>query len=304
MLFRKLFNRLSPFESIPQLHINRLSSYSEYLKYISDREQEYTEIQLTEQELIISSTRFTVLGYCYICNMETEFLVDFNYSYKVNGRLTPNWRERLVCPYCKLINRMRASIHIFEKVCRPMSSDKIYISEQTTPLYLWLSNKYKNITGSEYLGDSIAFGQTNHNGIRNESFNKLTFGDGEFDFILSFDVFEHIPDYKKAFRECFRCLRPGGKLLFSVPFRKDSYKNIVRAHLTSEGTVEHLLPPEYHGDPINSKGCLCFYHFGWVILDQLLEIGFNKTNALMYWSRALGYIGGEQIQLIAYKYTG
>lgn len=38
-----------------------------------------------------------------------------------------------------------------------------------------------------------------------------------FDTVVSFEVLEHVPDPEKALREIFRVLRPGGKLVMSVP---------------------------------------------------------------------------------------
>jgi len=65
--------------------------------------------------------------------------------------------------------------------------------------------------------------------------------------------------------------------------------------------VSHVLPPEYHGDPLQSGGCLSFYQFGWELLDELKAMGFKDATALLYWSRELGYLGGEQILFTATK---
>ena len=43
------------------------------------------------------------------------------------------------------------------------------------------------------------------------------FADGSIDAIIAMDVFEHILDDDRAFRECRRALRPGGHLIVSVP---------------------------------------------------------------------------------------
>ena len=86
----------------------------------------------------------------------------------------------------------------------------------------------------------------------------MTFPDEQFDLILSFEVMEHVPNYCKAFGECARTLKPGGKMLFSAPFDANAALNRIRARLLQMATVEHILPPECHGDPLNAEGCLAF----------------------------------------------
>jgi ubiquinone/menaquinone biosynthesis C-methylase UbiE len=45
----------------------------------------------------------------------------------------------------------------------------------------------------------------------------LPFGDASFDLVICSEVLEHIPDEKTAIREIIRVLKPGGKLVVSVP---------------------------------------------------------------------------------------
>lgn len=286
----------------PVLRITRVASYEAYCAHALRSQEDHTRRYRQERNLIQNTSSFTVPGYCFVCARHTNFLVDFNYAPQENGERVPNWRERLECPHCKLNNRLRASVQIFEQECQPKPTDKIYITEQVTSLYKILRRKYAGVVGSEYLGEFIAFGRTNWKRIRNEDLTQLSFKDNEFDLILSFDVFEHIPSYQKGLRECLRCLQPGGKLLFSVPFVKESPENIVRARLNSDKTVTHILPPEYHGNPLG-EGCLCFHHFGWALLDEIRNLGFGDVNALLYWSRELGYMGSDQILFEARKVT-
>ena len=229
-------------------------------------------------------------------------MVDFQYQWEVrNGRRIPNWRERLECGECGLNSRMRAAIHLLQREFSPSRDARLYITEQTTPLFQCLSRSYRGLTGSEFLGSTISYGTTDHRGVRNESIARLTFASELFDFILSFDVFEHVPDYLAGFRECWRCLRPGGTLLFTVPFDPEMSTNFIRARLDSEGGVEHLAPPEYHGDPLSSAGCLSYYTFGWELLNEVRTVGFTDASALLFWSRDFGYLGRNQIVFVVEK---
>lgn len=280
----------------------RIESYHDYLGHAAAMGDEYQQRRRVEQHLVTGPASFLTAGRCYVCQETVDFYSDFQYAFHdEQGRPMPNWRERLVCPLCRLNNRMRASIHIFEQLCGPRAESAIYLTEQTTPVYAWFREHYPHSMGSEYLGEAVPFGTTNEHGIRNESVTRLTFADNCFDFIVSFDVFEHVPEYEKALRECLRCLKPSGTLLLSVPFDLGSEAHIVRARITPDESIEHLLPPEYHGDPLSTAGCLCFYHFGWELLPQLRAIGFATAEACLYWSREFGYLGGEQILFLARK---
>ncbi|MGO9613946.1 MAG: class I SAM-dependent methyltransferase [Dissulfurispiraceae bacterium] len=283
------------------METSKIASYREYQEYLLRMQDEHAQRARYEKGCTISDKPFALPGVCYVCKKDVSFSVGYSYSYISNGALTPNWREHLLCPSCGLNNRMRASIHLFEQLLNPKPFTRIYILEQTTPLYQWLSKKYWDVTGSEYLGDTIALGKKNAQGIRNESITLLTFPDRFFDVILSFDVFEHISNFQKAFAECCRVLSLGGQLLFTVPFEPRSQKNIVRAIVKDAGIIEHLLPPEYHGDPINAEGCLAFYRFGWEMLDQLKQAGFAAACAHTYWSHEFGYLGDDQMVFIAKK---
>ncbi len=53
--------------------------------------------------------------------------------------------------------------------------------------------------------------------IRRVEGTRLPFGDGSFDVVMSFDVFEHIPDSGAHLQEVRRVLRPGGTYLVQTP---------------------------------------------------------------------------------------
>lgn len=293
------------FNFTPRLKVTDINNLAGYLDYSESMRSEYASRQQAELALITDNTSFDSNGFCFVCGRKSVFQTDFLYSdpnHIVAGKPIPNWRERLVCSACKLNNRVRGSIQFLEQKLKAKLTDNIYVTEQLTPLYAHLKNNYPRLQGSEYLGEKIPFGSTDEaSGIRNESITKLTFETNTFNYILSFDVFEHVPEYPVALKECFRCLKKGGALLFSVPFNKFSEGNLVRAKVDKYGSIAHILEPEYHGDPTNSAGCLCFYHFGWELLEQLRETGFRQVHAHFFWSEKLGYLGGEQILFSASK---
>jgi len=302
LIQKRANSTLNTREKGASLEYNSIANYEAFRKYAQSQADVYANREAIEKQSIGPGEQFYTEGFCYTCSTKRKFVTDYSYAVVFeNGEKKPNWREHLLCPGCGLNNRMRAAIQIFEQLLHGSKQPAIYITEQTTPLFRWLSDQYINVEGSEYLGNDIPYGMCDNRGIRNESLTQLTWEDNIFDVILSFDVFEHIPDYRKALKECARVLRPGGILLFTVPFVSAEEKNMVRAHVTDDGSIEHLLPPEYHGDPVNQAGCLAFYHFGWELLEEVRNYGFCQVEALFYWSRELGYLGMDQKIFGAYK---
>ena len=283
----------SPFEA------TRIASFEEYDDHARSMAGEYESRNLIEQELLVEQPHFVVPGYCFVCSQPVSFLADYAYGFTAAGRMVPNWRECLICPGCRLNNRMRAAIHLFHELCHPRPDCSLYITEQTTPMYQWFNRAFANVLGSEFLGSGVLPGSENIKGIRHEDLISLSFGDEQFDFVLSFDVFEHIPNYRKAFSECRRVLKKGGFLCFTIPFDRHSARNIIRAEMRPDGTTNHLMTPEYHADPLQESGCLCYRHFGWECLDELKNEGFSEAACYLYWSREYGYLGGEQLLFLS-----
>ena len=225
-------------------------------------------------------------AYCAVCSGQFAMSVAIGADPE-----TTNWRETLACQ-CGLNSRQRAAFHFLVQRSKPLHRLAIYVCEQTTPFYREVGRKTDHLAGSEYLGDSVPAGHINEQGIRHESATGLSFPDESFDRYLSFDVFEHIPDYLKAFREAARVLRPGGRLVFTVPFDQGRQDHQIRAKMLPSGEIEHIFPPEYHGDPMSQAGILCFQIFGWDMLDDLKRSGFREAAAYVYYSRQYGYLGG------------
>lgn len=304
-LNRQLTRMASTHPDIFNFDFRKLSSRKDYLEYQESSFHILEEARNFEDSLINGSGRqpewFLVKGYCYLCRKHVRFYVDFNYGSSENGQRIPNWREHLRCPVCRLNNRSRAALHLFELLLRPVEGARIYITEQTSHLFRQLKKTYPDAIGSEYLNDGTLSGQRNKRGVRHENLTRLSFKTNELDFILSFDVFEHVFDLNAALRECHRCLKTGGVLFFTVPFNFHKTENVIRTRIDRDGKVTHLLPPVFHGDPLNPDGILCCHDFGWELFSNLRDMGFKDVHACMYWSKDYGYLGKDQCVFLARK---
>ena len=199
-----------------------------------------------------------------------------------------NWREALRCPETRMNARLRASVHAIESCLDLYDDSQFYIAEQVTPLFKYLKSRFDRIIGSEFLGNAVPLGQLNQRGVRNEDLCQLTFENDFLDAVLSFDVMEHVPDYVRAIRESFRVLRPGGRFFWSAPVNLNSLTTAVRA-VIENGKIKHLLPPQYHGDPISGDGVLCYQIFGWDVLETIREVGFRDVCLMVCHGQQFGY---------------
>ncbi|MEO6365894.1 MAG: class I SAM-dependent methyltransferase [Luteimonas sp.] len=221
--------------------------------------------------------------YCGLCRQPA--------TYRFGGKAFDP-REQLCCGSCGLNARIRAGVLLLDDAL-PHAAD-LYMTEQATPAYAWMQRRHPALRGSEFEHDPAArerlaahLASLGGNGpVKYEDVTALSFDSAMLDAIVSFDVLEHVPDYRAALREFARVLRQGGVLIATFPFT-DHEQTIVRARMQGNGEIEHLLEPEYHGDPI-SGGVLCFYHFGWDVLDAVREAGFSDARMVMPWAPGAG----------------
>lgn len=240
---------------------------------------------------------FMMRGYCAVCGGSHPMRTDYHFGYTdANGRKQPSWRERQVCR-CELNCRQRSCFHVLVGGLGLSENALIYCTEQTTELFRHIRRGFPLAIGSEFLGDKMPLGAQNEQGIRNEDITRLTFPDDAFDCVFSIDVLEHVPDYKAGLAELARCLKPGGKLLLTAPFHFGKDQTIIRAGVDAERKLTHYLPPVYHGDPLSTEGCLCFNDFGWDLLDDVANAGFDDVALHVFTSEEYGYVGLQYVLL-------
>ena len=282
------------------LPITHCSTFEEFNAFLAMTAPLREEIAVFEGSLVSDSESFSLPGYCEVCARDVQFTGHYAHCFiAADGKRSPNWREILNCPHCGLNNRMRATVGFIQHSAK--QTDSLYLTEQVTPMFRVVRSLFPRALGSEFIPHGIARGDTDGRGIRHEDVTNLTLESRSIDLIGTFDVLEHVPDYRRAIQEFCRCLRPGGTLVMTVPFALGSPVTIARAKVMDDGSIRHLLPPEYHGDPLSSAGILSYYDFGWDLLDRLAEEGLVDQGLYFYWSYELGYLGQTQFVIKAQK---
>jgi SAM-dependent methyltransferase len=107
-------------------------------------------------------------------------------------------------------------------------------------------------------------------GVRSEDVEALTFADESIDVFITQDVLEHVFNPDRAIREIHRVLRPGGAHVFTAPKHRGLDASRQRARLGADGVVDHLLPEEYHGNPIGDNKALVTWDYGYDF-EQLMS---------------------------------
>lgn len=183
------------------------------------------------------------------------------------------------CFVCRASAVTMSIVSVLRKVAPEIGSLDVYELSSRGPLFHYLKKNVKKVTSSEFFTD-VALGEF-RNGVQCQDVQRLSYPSASFDICTSTEVFEHVPDDSKGFSEILRVLRPNGIFIFTVPLHSD-YKTIERALHTSNGEFQHLLPPEYHGDPLSeTRSILAFRNYGQDITDRLRTAGFVKAEILM-----------------------
>ncbi len=142
------------------------------------------------------------------------------------------------------------------------------------PIHDYLARHCRKLVCSEYL-DGVAPG-TVLDGVECQDVQRLTYPSNSFDVCVCTEVFEHVPDDEAGFAEIRRVLRQGGVLVLTVPLHEFECTR-ERARLLN-GQVEHLLPPEYHDDPMRGSGTALVYRdYGADLGARLRAAGFREV---------------------------
>jgi len=216
-------------------------------------------------------------GRCPVCSRRTVFVV-------VHPETI---RENAYCLWCRSSSRNRhvarcivqtfsdRGIRRFGDLARAEHVSVYHLAASGPFVRVW--GRPANVTYSEYF-DGCRSGER-RDGVLCQDVQRLSFDDECFDLVVSEEVFEHVPDYRRGFAEVRRVLKPGGYHIFSVPF---SLTHATRERFElREGERVPVLPVASHGDPLRGTVPV-FTDFGRDLPEVLAGLGFEVR---LEWSR-------------------
>jgi len=190
------------------------------------------------------------------------------------------------CLACRASSVTLSLIAVLRQRLPALAGQPVFEMSSRGALHRWLQRQHCALTSSEYFA-GVASGEY-RDGVLCQDVQALSFADASFALCTSTDVFEHVTDDRKGFAHVARVLRRGGLFVFTVPLY-DAAATEERVRFAVDGTIEHLLPPEYHGDPVGASGrILALRNYGRDIVDRLVAAGFASAEVVMPAQRWLG----------------
>lgn len=195
-------------------------------------------------------------------------------------------REGTLCAFCKSPTRAR---HLARALLDDLSATKELKFEtlqqlsRARPADLLIA-EINEIPGvHKYLTKLPGIVYSEYGGPNSEDLMGLSYDDETFDYVLTSDTLEHVPDFDRALSETRRVLKPGGVHILSIPIIWERSTR-QRASVTN-GIIVHHFPPSHHGKMTNRDGdFLVFNEFGGDVISRIesagfaLKVGTSKSN--------------------------
>jgi hypothetical protein len=219
-------------------------------------------------------------GYCNICMKETRFVARNEWL-----------RDHYFCERCRSIPRQRALVEILNFFRPDWRSLAIH---ESSPSMRFFAEQARNYSCS-FFYEGVPIGGYSEDGMLCQDLENLTFPDSTFDIFITQDVLEHVFRPDLALQEIMRVLRPDGIHIFTAPKHKHLLKSYPRAKMVA-GSIEHLLEPNYHGNPIGDGRSLVTWDYGSDFDDLLGQWSGYCTSNFIIRNRAHG-IDGEYLDV-------
>lgn len=213
-------------------------------------------LRLIPHLLLQIAQRGLIRGVCNICEARTVFT------------LRGPWiRGDLLCARCRSRPRNRALLAVLNDKFPDWRRASIHESSPSGPLLEKFRKECPGYVGSHFFPD-LPNGSHRDNFVC-QNLERQSFADASFDIVITQDVLEHLFDARAALREIARTLKPGGAHVFTVPWYYWK-STVVRARRDDDGKVNHLLPEDYHGNPIKADArSLVVTEWGRELLEEI-----------------------------------
>lgn len=122
-------------------------------------------------------------------------------------------RKNAFCPNCYSVERHRALWLLMQQLNWHKNGMRV-LHFAPEPVFHKLFSSFKDIDYWPVDLDPSRYGGMVRKAV---DITNITFDDDSFDFIMCTHVLEHIPDDRKAMRELYRVLKPGGLAFLNVP---------------------------------------------------------------------------------------
>jgi len=278
---------------------NHIRSYREYKKYTYKMNSIYNKRFILEKNIVGNhSGAFTLKGYNAITQEIQTYYISDNRDHQHRGVGMPNLREELYCPATKTNSRIRALILQYLKeteglkakpkvLCNSIGdgiSDYLYRDDANAVTnYEWIEDK-QSTTLCKYLDPTDT-------GLESESY----------DVIIEAEQLHLVPDHIASLTEAAKLLKPGGRLILSVPFLNGQKHTQVRAYTSEEGERVDILPPITFNHTTDQLPRVCYRLYGWSLLDDIKAAGFSDAYGAFSWSLYHGILGMDILTIVAVK---
>lgn len=137
--------------------------------------------------------------YCPICDSHIKNFLTLHRSY------------HLYCPVCRSLQRYRLVWLFFNsRFARLGETRESMLHIAPEPALAW---RFRQVSGLEYLSADLY----NSKAMVRMDVSDIQYPEASFDIIYCSHVLEHVPDDRRALREFYRVLRPGGYAVLIVP---------------------------------------------------------------------------------------
>jgi len=242
---------------------------------------------------------------CYVCGKTFGRFI----KYKGGSTFLPEWISKLEmvgsdvdnfgCPYCGSFDRERHLFMYFDKLrmWEKMNASAIL---HFAPEY-HLSRKIEEQKPGTYVKGDLYPKDTT---IEKVDATAISYPDNTFDLVIANHILEHIPDYRKALREIYRVLKPGGTAILQTPFSKVLASNFEDEAIAAPSLRAYFYAQHDHVRVFGEQALLkalqqagftleLARHADWFTAEESYLYGVNEKEDLIRVRKLKGFVNEE-----------